>query len=267
MKDIDVDKKTGLPNEGSVGGVATPPTRGRGAFVERYRKAHPDLTDDPNDDDMWDYGLRGWDERDEISGKYDVLNGANEELAKAVGKEPRTAKFIAMIANGEDPLYALGSSYGNLIDELDEDSLDMLREGQKDYNAHYESIRKNFGTYKETLKSYGEENGLSEEDLEKINDTILDIADALNEGSIPMEVIDNVWKGMDYDSDKSAQMKAAELAGRNGAMDEMRDKKRKQAGALPDIKGGKTNTKRVATPPKFDDDDEYVDYASRLKPI
>jgi len=245
--------------------VAQEPLRGRAAFLERYRGYHPDLEDEPDDDTMWDYAGQGLTERDELRGKYDTLNGANEKLAAVVGEDPRVAQFIAMIANGENPMYALGKTFGNLVDEVDDEALEQLRGGQQEYKERYDRMRNNFNTYEATLKGYAEKNGLNEAQVADINNAILDIAEALNEGDIPEEVIDNVWKGMDYDNEKTAEIDAAKLAGKNEAIEKIKEQK---AGGspLPDLRGRKSSPQ--AKPMKQAvDENKYEPYVDSLEVI
>mgnify|MGYP000862267658 CR=1 FL=1 len=239
------------------------PARGRTAFIERYRGYHPELTDDPADDDLFDFASAGLTERDEVSEKYNKLNGANEKLAAVVSEDPRVAQFIALIAAGENPIYALGKTFGNLIDQLDEASLEELKKGQEEFKARYDNIRANFQNYEATLKGYQEKNGLSDEDAANINNAILDIAEAFNNGDIPEEVIDNVYKGMDHDAAKESEIEAARLAGRNEAIEAIKDKKGAPA-PLPDL--NKTAPKSPTRKPR-QTQDEFVDVLSDSEKI
>ncbi len=264
-KDLDLEKKkleaeSRKQEVGSGEMEDNPKPTHRESFLEHYRKANPDFEGDPDDEHLWEHAIGTISERDDYKGKYDELNGANEKLAETVSKNPRVAQFVSMLSHNEDPLYAIGKSFGNLIDELDEDSLEKLRKGQAEYNERYNKIKNNFSTYETTLKEYGKENGLSEEDLSKVNETIMDIAEALNEGNIPKEVIDNVWKGMDYDSQKEAELEAVKLAERNKTIEEIKDKKKKSP--LPDIQSKKTAPK---VPFRFKEEEEEVPYYKRLK--
>lgn len=244
--------------------AATP--RGRAAFLERYRTANPDITEEPDDDTMYDWGIKGLNERDELRGKYDALNGANEKLAAVVGEDPRFAQLIAMVANGENVMYALGKTFGNILDELDDESLENYRKGQDEFKARYNQIRDNFKSYENTLKAYGEENKLDEQTLMEINETILDLAEAFNDRAIPREVIEIVHKGLDYDEDKTAEIEAAKLAGKNEAIDAIKSKK-VQTTPLPDLGAGKTQPKKAGyMEPKFKDE-RYEPYVNDLEVI
>ena len=186
--------------------ASPPPPKGRTAFMARYRGANSDNTDDPDDDTMYDWaGMQ----IDDLSSRYKSVNGANEKLAEVVGQDPRFAQFIAMVAGGENLMYALGKTFGNMVDELDDEAIENLRKGQEEYSARYKRVRENFSTYESTLKAYGEKNGLTPDQLSDVNNAILDIAEAINEGDIPEEVIDNVWKGLDYNTEKTTEIEAA----------------------------------------------------------
>ncbi len=217
-----------------------PPLSGRDAFIQRYRGAFPDLGDDDIDDDkLFEYAGQGWSEREELQGRFDQINGSNERLAQTISEDPRFAQFISMIGNGENLMYALGKTFGNIIDQLDDAGLEQLRSGQQEYSGRVKQMRENFQKYENTLKGYAEEHGLSEENVADVNNTILDIAEALNAGEITYEIIDNIWKGMDYDDEKTAREEAAKLAGKNEAIQQIKNKKSDKS-PLPDLKGKAT---------------------------
>lgn len=241
-----------------VAAVAAP-LKGRAAFIERLRGLDAELQDDVSDDDLFDRAGNIFNERDEIQGKYDALNGSNEKLAAVVSESPEVAQFIAMIGAGEHWIYALGKSFGNILDQLDDATLEQYNAGKEEFKARYAKMRENFAAYKETLKVYAEKNGLTTEQTADVNNAILDIAEALNTGDIPEEVIDNVWKGMDYNNEKTAEVEAAKLAGRNEAIDEIKGKKAAPT-PLPDLSVQKTNTaaKPKATKAR-EDGSSYVD--------
>ena len=240
--------------------ASPPPPKGRTAFMARYRGANSDNTDDPDDDTMYDWaGMQ----IDDLSSRYKSVNGANEKLAEVVGQDPRFAQFIAMVAGGENLMYALGKTFGNMVDELDDEAIENLRKGQEEYSARYKRVRENFSTYESTLKAYGEKNGLTPDQLSDVNNAILDIAEAINEGDIPEEVIDNVWKGLDYNTEKTTEIEAAKLSGRNEAIEDIKGKKTKAP--LPDLSGGRNQPKRQA--PVIKNDESYKPYVDELEVV
>ena len=252
-------ENTGEPAEAAIQEAVTNPT-GRSAFMQRYRGANADITDDPDDDTMYDWAGT---QLDDLTNKYKSVNGANEKLAEVVGQDPRFAQFIAMVANGENLMYALGKTFGNMVDELDDEAIENLRNGQEEYSARYKRVRENFSTYESTLKAYGEKNGLTPDQLSDVNNAILDIAEAINEGDIPEEVIDNVWKGLDYNTERTAEIEAAKLSGRNDAIEDIKGKKNKAP--LPDLSGSRNQPKRQT--PVIKNDESYKPYVDELEVV
>jgi len=229
--------------EGEAGAVheemQTQPT-GRDAFMGRYKTAYPEKQEDPSEDELYEHANKGWSERDEYEGKYGHLNSLNETLAANISEYPQFAQFVAMVANGANPWFALGSCIGPNADKLDEESQKQFENGKAEYNKRIEQVKGNFDNYTKDLKAYGEANGLTPEQVDELDDKIMEIADAFADRDIPTEVIDIVFKGMDYDNENAAREEAAKLAGKNAAIDEMKGKNAKKS-ALPDLTGNRSN--------------------------
>lgn len=254
---------TGSPIGGEVAAMketaTAEPLKGRAAFIDKLRALDAELKDDISDDDLFDRAGAIMGERDEIRGKYDALNGANEKLAAVVSENPEVAQFISMLGNGENWVYAIGKSFGNVLEQLDDATLEQYNAGKEEYKAKYNQMKENFAAYESRLKTYAEKNGLTPEQVADVNNTILDIAEALYTGDIPEEVIDNVFKGMDYDNEKTAEVEAAKLAGRNEAIDEIKGKKAAPT-PLPDLTGNKSGMKQApAAKARPTNDAGYVD--------
>lgn len=238
--------------------------KGRAAMLARYKTQNPDMTDEPDDESLFDFAHAGLGKHDELKGKYDNLNGANDKLAAVISEDPRFANFIAMIGSGKKPLYALGKIFGNVIDQLDEEGTENLKKGQEEYSANFNQLKQNFEAYKANLKKYGEENNLDDATIQKINDIILDLSDAFMNWDITPEVIEGVFKMIDYDEDKSAMSEAEALAIKNKTIDEMKDGGGKPAVTLPDLNGSKQNAKKTKLVPGLNDE-QYVPYSQRLE--
>lgn len=236
---------------------------GRVAFMKRYRDAHPDIEEDPDDDALFDYAGGAFTERDELQGRYDSLNGANEKLASIIGEDPRFAQFIAMVANGENMWYALGTTFGDVINQLDEESLAELQSGQEDYKNRYTKMKDSFSSFEQKLSDYGARNELSEEQVNEIKESILDLADMFNSGDISDEMFEMVYKGIDYDNEHTAQLEAAQLAGRNDAIVDMKNRKT-GASPLPDLAGDRV-APSTRTPPPFEEPEERGSYFDSLE--
>ncbi len=256
---VDDTKTPGQESEGQ-----DMPLMGRAAMMAAYKSHNADMTDEPDDETLFDFGHKGLGERDEIKGKYDTLNGANEKLAEAISADPRFANFIAMVGSGEKPLYALGRVFGNMIDQLDEEGTENLKKGQDEYSSNFNLLKGNFEAYKANLKKYGEENNLDDATTQKINDVILDMSDAFMNWDITPEVIDGVFKMIDYDQDKSALGEAEALAIKNKTIDEMKGGAGKPETVVPDLNGSKQQPKNKKIAPVMNDE-SYVPYSQRLE--
>lgn len=244
-------------------GAAAVMPKGRAAMLAAFKGANADREDDPEDDELFDFGHKAFGERDELKGKYDTLNGANDKLAAAISEDPRFAKFIAMVGSGEKPLYALGRIFGNVIDQLDEEATEGLKKGQEEYSSSFNQLKQNFEAYKENLKQYGADNGLDDGTLQKINDHILDLSDAFMNWDITADVIDGVYKSIDYDEDKSAMNEAEALAIKNKTIDDMKGGGSKPTPPVPDVMGSKKQAE-LQKGPVFSNDEEYKPYSDRL---
>jgi len=256
---------TPLPGENASQGAEMMAPKGRAAMLALYKTQNPETTDEPDDESLFDFGHKGMGERDELRGKYDTLNGANEKLAEAISQDPRFAKFIAMVGSGEKPLYALGKIFGNVIDQLDEEGTENLKKGQDEYSSGFNQLKQNFEAYKANLKKYGEDNSLDDATTQKINDIILDLSDAFMNWDITTEVIDGVFKMIDYDQDKQALSEAEALAIKNKTIDEMKSGGGKPEAPLPDLNGSKQQAKNKKIAPVMNDEASYVPYSQRLE--
>lgn len=254
------------PEENQPDAVAEQPEspKGRAALLALYKTHNQDATDEPDDESLFDFAHKGLGEHEELKGKYDSLNGANEKLAAAISEDPRFANFIGMIGSGEKPLYALGRIFGNVLDQLDEEGIQNLKKGQEEFSGGFNQLKQNFETYKENLKKYREENNLDDAKLQKINDIILDLSDAFMNWDITPEVIDGVFKMIDYDEDKQALSDAEALAIKNKTIDEQKGGGKKPEPMLPDIASSKKQVEYKKNP-AFNNDQEYKPYSDRLE--
>lgn len=254
----------GTPNM-PAGTETETPLKGRAAFLNRYKTMNPYTENEPDDETLFDFADRGYADKEDLQGKYDELNGSNEKLASIISEDPRFAQFIAMIASGEDMMYSLGKVFGNLIDELDDKGLEQLREGQKEYKQRYKQIRDNFNNFESNLKSYGEKNNLTPDQLVEIRNAVFDLATAFNEGNIGEDIIDVIYKGLDYDNEHSSELEAAQLAGRNAAIEDIKSKKTPEK-TLPDLGGQKVNPTKPNNP-QVQQNESYKDYFDQLQRI
>ena len=223
--------------------------RGRAAMLAMYKERNPEVSDEPDDDSLFDWAGQGYKQHDEIKGKYDGLNSANEKLAAVVAEDPRFARFMAMVAHGENLMYALGSVFGNILDELSAEDLAALRKGQEEFKARFSTVKDNFNSYRANLQKFATENNLDEEMTDKIDDAINDMADQFADRVISPETIELVYKALNAENLISeaeqvseAELEAAKAAGANEAIDAMKGKKT-ETSPVPDMGASKGNKK------------------------
>lgn len=219
---------------------AAQPIKGRAALLDRYKKANEGLTEEPDDDTLADYAVSALDERDDYKGRYQAFNESNQRLINAIRENPTVAEFIARIGRGEDPMRAIGQSFGDLRDMVDEESLKKLDEGAQERKSRYDEVRGNFETYAKTLDEYAKKNGLSDEEKNDIHNAIIGFATDLSEGRIDDGTIDFFHKALTYDEEKQADLNAATLAGRNAAIDDIKNRQEVKQEALPDVTSDKS---------------------------
>lgn len=239
--------------------------KGRAAYMAFWKEQNPESENEPSDDDMYDHAIGGWNSHKEISGKYDALNGAHERLAQVMSEDPRFAEFFGMVAQGENPMYAMGKIFGDAHENMDDEGLENLRKGQEEYKANFAKIKGNYDNYRQNIQTYVSENGLTPEQADQLDETIWEIGEAFMERDVPTEIIDLVWKGLDADAQKEAMTEAEKLQVRNETIAELKDAKANDGKSpMADIGGGNKVQKPVTTGRKFEDD-EPVDYSQRLK--
>jgi hypothetical protein len=233
--------------------VAVQPPKGRAAMLARYRGKNPEAGDDIDDEALWEYANNG---HSELEGKYNQLNGANTRLAELVGKDPRLASVLSMLA-GDNPKslpYAVGTVYGKdfMDGDLDEfeagyqENLKRLAESKKTQAE----AEKNIGESISNIEKYAAENGLSEEQAKELYAGIMDFAENLLMGKIPAELVDLVYKGLNYEKDVQEAADTGFVEGKNEKV--TATMKTKTDSSIPPSLGTGANTGKVnkARPPK-----------------
>lgn len=230
---------------------ATEPLRGRAGLLDMYKKANADVEGEPDDDALADYAVNAIKERDDYKGRYDAFNESNQKLIDAIRENPPVAEFIARISRGEDPLVAIGQSFGDLRDMIDEESVRKIEEGAKERQGRYDEVKGNFETYAKTLDDYAQKGGLSEEEKDETHNAIIGFATDLSEGRIDEATIDFFHKALTYDADKEADLDAAKLAGRNAAIDDIKNRQAEKEATMPDVTADRSLPKGGTEAPSY----------------
>jgi hypothetical protein len=228
--------------------------KGRAAALAEYRAANPEMQEDPDDDTLHDFRNGRY---SELEGRYNDLNGANSRLAETVSKDPRLAAVLSMVA-GENPKsfpYAVASVYGKdpfdleggALEEFEagyQESLKRLSENEK----ARETALQNLGEYETTLNGYVKEKGLTDEQSSEIHNGIMQLADNLLMGIIPAELIDLVYKGLNYEKDVQEAADTGFVEGKNDVIDAKL--KKPEGGTVLDLGNGTGAGKSIPRPSK-----------------
>lgn len=224
--------------------------KGRDAILESYRKANPD-NPEPDDSALYDFAHNRYSDLDK---KYNELNGANGQLAEFVAKDPKFGAVLSMMSgeNAKSFPYSMGSVYGNEPFTKDGDARDEFEKGYQENLSRLaesekmlEQAMKNIETYHTTLNEYGKEKSLSTEQIDEINSGIMQLAENVLTGSIPKELIDLVYKGLNYEKDVDDAADTGFVEGKNTVV-EAKIKEKTAQNSVPHFGNGGGAAKSVA---------------------
>ena len=85
----------------------------------------------------------------------------------------------------------------------------------------------------ETLRSYQEQQGLSDEEVDEVMNRIISVVNDGVMGKFAPETIDLFMKGINHDNDVAIASEEGEVAGRNARIEEQLRKSRKGDGTQP----------------------------------
>ena len=229
-----------------------PTPSARDLWTERYRSANPDAGD-PDDDAIFAFADQQYGDTDK---KYKDLNSANERLASLVAKDPRLAAVLSMIASedGKSLPYAIANVYGKDFLNLEGADLDDFEAGYQENLkrlAESEELQKqaakNIEDYQATIEQFGKDKNLTGEQLDEVHSGIMQFAENMLMGIVPVDLIDLVYKGLNYDKDVQEAADTGFVEGKNEVAD-IKMKAKTQMGAVPDLSGGSGAGKNKPTP-------------------
>lgn len=248
----DVDQNVQAP-QNDVQVQEPAPVRGRAAAMERYRSANPDIETDPDDDDLYDYAIS---QADEYKNRYDKQHEVNSALAARISEDPRLGALIAGImetdekGNKRNPAYVLAKLYGKDFLE-DEESMEALNEGYAEYldraNQTKEASEKasqNFIKSMDEVDKYAQANGLSDDQVNELRESLVQAADDILNGIFSPSFIETVAKGLSHDADVREAADTGFVEGKNAKI----EAKMKETPEFPSM-GGTTNVPKQASKP------------------
>lgn len=248
----DVDQNVQAP-QNDVQVQEPAPVRGRAAAMERYRSANPDIETDPDDDDLYDYAIS---QADEYKNRYDKQHEVNSALAARISEDPRLGALIAGImetdekGNKRNPAYVLAKLYGKDFLE-DEESMEALNEGYAEYldraNQTKEASEKasqNFIKSMDEVDKYAQANGLSDDQVNELRESLVQAADDILNGIFSPSFIETVAKGLSHDADVREAADTGFVEGKNAKI----EAKMKETPEFPSM-GGTTNVPKQVSKP------------------
>ena len=221
---------------------------GRDKFLEMMKAKNPDYNPE-NDDQLFDDAHEMYSNADSELGKH---KEANSKLAGLVGKDPKLGAVLGMVAGDDQKSfpYAVGKIYGKQPFELDDDGLEEFEKGYQEHLAQIESSKsaqeeaqKNIQEYRKNLDKYATDNNLSDEEESKLNDKIFGVFDNMLMGIIPIEVIEIIDKGVNYDKDIQDAADSGVVEGKNQKIEAKLSTKKEQI--MPDLKNTSSSNKKV----------------------
>ena len=217
--------------------------KGRAVTLAAYKTMHPDITEEPDDESLYDFANN---RHSELEGRHNEMVGANTRLAELVTKDPKLGAVLSMLV-GENPKslpFAVSSVYGKGAFELEGDELNDYEDGHQEYlnaqaksEAEREQAANNYQESLSRLEKYVAENGLDEEQSGKLRSGIMDLGESFLMGNIPNDVFVLIHKGLNYDRDVQEAADTGFVEGKNNVV-EAKMKEKTGSGVIPDLGSG-----------------------------
>ena len=210
----------------------------REALTEKMARKYPDRTFE-TDDDFFD-ALQEYDSH--LCERYQKLSDDQQKLCSLFMSNPKMGAFIADVVSGEDALVSCVRYFGkDLLESAgDESRLDKLREANEEYLSrinrfsHIEKqMRDNLNNSQGAISRFKESEGMSDNEFTDFIERVYHLCDHVFMGDLNVDVLDLLYKGVNYDSDLSCAEKAAVIRGRNERI--QLEKKHSLGDTLPNL--------------------------------
>lgn len=263
----ETDKTVQTPKgESAVTQVETP--KGRAGVLAKYRKANPAYEGEPTDEELWNYA---GDNYDSLKDAHRKVMAGQQGLHDYVAKDPRFGAAIGMsFGEGEDKVpftRALGRLYGPDAFSDDEElskGFEEFNENLKKTRESAEEAQRNFETQTAPrLEKFAKERNLTEDQIDAIFQGLDKIAISMFMGDIPMNIIELVYKGLNYDTDVQEAATTGEIEGKNKKIRAEMNKKIPQEGIV-DLGAG---TGALGQKEKVMPEEKNAGFTSMLKDV
>lgn len=198
----------------------TLPESSRGVIVKRLIKHFPDRNFD-SDDELFEV-LASYDA--DLDERFEKLRNDQTKLARIFTSNPKMAGFISTVIEGEDPLIACVRYFGGDVLECayDENRLMQLRKENDAYldrMATYakteKEIEENWKVSAKSIERFKEAKGMTDEEFDMFIEKVCHLCEHVFMCDFSYEVLDTLFKGVNYDTDVDLAEQTGEVKGRN----------------------------------------------------
>lgn len=210
------------------------PTK-REIALERLRKKYPD---DSFDDDEAIYG-RIIDDYDNGEKELSEYKGREKALSDLFTADPRSAQFLTDWKNGKNPAVALVEMFGDdFVDELkDPRKQEELAKASKAFaervakeKEYDELYQKNIDQSRDMLERLQEEQGLSDDDIDRAMEFLVGIMKDGILGKFSRQSVIMALNALDHDNDVNIARQEGLVQGKNTKINERLRKRGKNDG-------------------------------------
>lgn len=220
----------------------------RDAMSERLKSRYPER-EFVDDEAMYAQISDDYDDFDkEISGYKD----REKKLSDMFSADPKSAHFLTNWKNGGDPVVELVRMFGTDIKDAIDDpaKLEEITAANQEFVERVAKEKELEDQYKtnleesmNTLKSFQESRGLSDDEVDKMMEFIMGIVGDGIMGKFTDSTMDMAMKAMNHDADVEVANQEGEVRGRNAKIEE-KLRTRSKGDGVAALDGKNTNSKQ-----------------------
>ncbi|WP_455498622.1 hypothetical protein [Coprobacter sp.] len=220
-----------------------PKARSRQIILEKLSKRFPDRAFDS--DDVFYDTLVEYDSH--LCDRYEKLRDDQTKLATLFISNPKMGGFISDVIGGEDALVACVRYFGKDVLECanDENRMAQLRKENDEFLARMSKNRavekemaENWEHSKRAISRFKESKGMNDDDFDNFLDKVHHICEHVFMSDFTPDVLEILFKGINYDNDLGCAEKAAEVRGRNERI--LLEKKQTEGDSLPGLQNNRS---------------------------
>ena len=202
-----------------------PVMSGRDKTMNRLREKYPERNLD-DEEEMWSALSDEYDQNDQ---ELSRMRDSDKRLTDMFSDSPASAQFLTDMANGGDPFVGLVRNFGTEIRDVldDPEKQEELAAANAEYlervakNKQLEQeYEQNLQVSLDELRAMQQEEGLSDEQIDKAVEYLIGIFQDVVIGKFSRESIKLALNALNHDEDVAAADQDAEIRGRNAKIQE-----------------------------------------------